>query len=360
MLLLEPSTKAVRSYEQKGESMVSYKEAGVDIDAANEALKRIKKKVKATYSSHVISGLGSFGAMFELPRSLKEPVLISSTDGVGTKLKLAFMTGVHNTVGHDLVNHSVNDILVQGAEPLFFLDYIAAGKLDPVVISSVVEGFADGCIENGLSLIGGETAELPGFYKKKEYDLAGFIVGAVEKLGLITGEHIKEGDAIIGLSSNGLHTNGYSLALKVLFEDSKLPLDYDVGGKPLSELLMRIHTSYLKPVRALMKSINVKGMAHITGGGIRDNLARVLPPVCDAEVHTSRWTAPLVFDLIKERGRIDSQEMFHVFNMGIGFVVIVSREETEKAMSILEKNGAEPFIIGSIVKGEGRVRLIID
>lgn len=321
-----------------------YKDAGVDIAAADQALVRIKEHARSTFNRNVLTSIGSFGAGFRLA-GWKKPVLVSSADGVGTKLKVAFLAGRHNTVGEDLVNHCVNDIMVQGATPLFFLDYFATGKLKPGVAEQVVEGLARGCRANGCALIGGETAEMPGMYDAGEYDLAGFIVGAVERVRLLTGKGIRAGDVLLGLPSNGLHTNGYSLARKLLFEvagykvDARLP---ELEGTVADELL-KVHRSYAKAMGPLLDAGLVKGAAHITGGGITDNVPRMLPAGLAARIDTSAWTPPPVFTLLKRLGRIPEDDYRRTFNLGIGMVLAVGKRrlaETEKVL----KRARQPFV----------------
>jgi phosphoribosylformylglycinamidine cyclo-ligase len=301
----------------------------------------------------VLTDIGSFGGGFQLS-GWKKPVLVSSADGVGTKLKIAFQSGRHNTIGEDLVNHCVNDIAVQGAEPLFFLDYFAVGKLDAEVADEVIAGVARGCKSNGCALIGGETAEMPGLYADGEYDLAGFIVGAVEKNRMLTGGSIKPGDVLLGLPSNGLHTNGYSLARKLLFEVAGEQLD-----GPLTDELLKVHRSYLKPIRKLIKAKILKGAAHITGGGITDNTPRILPKGLSARIDVSSWTIPPFFEKLRGIGNIDLADYRRTFNLGIGMILVVSKRDLGKAKSVLGKLGESFFEIGSIVDGRGpRVRYV--
>ena len=307
---------------------MDYRQSGVDIDAGNETVRRIKSLARATFTPGVLSEIGSFGGLFSLDAAgFREPVLVSSADGVGTKLKVAFMTGRHDTVGADLVNHCVNDILVQGARPLFFLDYLATGRLSPDVAEQVIVGVARGCRENGCALLGGETAEMPGFYADGEYDIAGFIVGAVDRPRLIDGKTIRPGDALIGLPSAGLHTNGYSLARRVFFDVCGFAADTVVPelGVSIGEALLAPHRSYLRAVSPLLEAGLVKGMAHITGGGITENLPRVFPEGCAATIDPSAWTVPPLFRLLAERGQIATDEMFRAFNMGIGLIIAVPR-----------------------------------
>jgi phosphoribosylformylglycinamidine cyclo-ligase len=335
---------------------MDYKASGVDIDAGNETVRRIRSLARGTFTPGVLSDIGSFGGLFRLDRDrFQEPVLVSSADGVGTKLKVAFMMGRHDTVGADLVNHCVNDILVQGAEPLFFLDYLATGRLSPAVAEQVVAGIARACRENGCALIGGETAEMPGFYADGEYDIAGFIVGVVEKSKVIDGRSIVPGDALIGLPSAGLHTNGYSLARRVLFETAGLKPDTFVAelGATVGDALLAPHRSYLKVVRPLMERGLVKGLAHITGGGITENLPRTLPEGSAAVVDLKAWDVPPIFRLLQQRGAIARDEMFRAFNMGVGLVIVCAAADADRVLSAA---GAEAFRIGSIVAAERAVR----
>ncbi|HSR87492.1 MAG TPA: phosphoribosylformylglycinamidine cyclo-ligase [Pontiella sp.] len=336
----------------------AYAEAGVDIDVMMNSLKRIGKKVKATNTSGVVSELGSFGGLFKSPG--KENLLVSSVDGVGTKLKVANMANVHSTVGQDLVNHCVNDILVQGAEPLFFMDYLGTAALEPKVFEDVVSGFCKACKENGAALLGGETAEMPGLYPKGEYDLVGTIVGTVERRKLITGKKIRKGDVLIGLPSTGLQTNGYSLARKVIFETAGKKLSDLVPGTKTTfqKALLAIHQSYLNPVKAVMKKVDIHGMAHITGGGLYDNVPRVLPGNVDAVFDRSTWKVPPIFQFIEEAGKVDHEEMYRVFNMGIGYVLMVGRKDVDQTLKILKANKQRAIIVGEIVAGSGKSVLI--
>ena len=340
--------------------MIDYKASGVDIDAGNETVRRIKSLARTTFTPGVLSQIGSFGGLFQLDRdACREPVLVSSADGVGTKLKLAFMTGRHDTVGEDLVNHCVNDILVQGARPLFFLDYLATGRLSPDVAAQVIGGIARGCRENGCALIGGETAEMPGFYADGEYDIAGFIVGLVERSRLVDGRTIVPGDALIGLVSSGLHTNGYSLARHVLFATHRLAPDSvpDTLGVSLGEALLATHRSYLRAVTPLLDAGLVKGMAHITGGGITENLPRILPEQCAAVVDAGRWMIPPIFTLIQTLGAIDRVEMYRAFNMGIGLIVACQDERAADVLALLADAGErDATLIGRVVAGDRSVR----
>jgi phosphoribosylformylglycinamidine cyclo-ligase len=339
-----------------------YKSAGVDIDAGNETVRRIRSLAKGTFTPGVLSDIGSFGGLFRLDRDrYQDPVLVSSADGVGTKLKVAFLTNTHDTVGADLVNHCVNDILVQGAEPLFFLDYLATGRLSPAVAEQVVSGVARACKENGCALIGGETAEMPGFYADGEYDIAGFIVGAVEKSKVIDGRGVLPGDVLIAVPSAGLHTNGYSLARRVFFEIAGWTPDTVVPelGISIGAALLAPHRSYLPLVRPLLERDWVKGLAHITGGGLTENLPRTLPEGCAAEIDLKSWTVPPIFRLIQERGHIARDEMFRAFNMGVGMVIVCSPRDAERIINALMLGG-EPnaFRLGFVVAGDRSVRYV--
>jgi phosphoribosylformylglycinamidine cyclo-ligase len=339
-----------------------YKSAGVDIDAGNETVRRIKSLARATFTSGVLSEIGSFGGLFRLDRDrYREPVLVSSADGVGTKLKVAFLTGRHDTVGADLVNHCVNDILVQGAEPLFFLDYLATGRLSPAVAEQVVGGAARACRENGCALIGGETAEMPGFYADGEYDIAGFIVGIAEQSKIIDGRTVVPGDTLIALPSAGLHTNGYSLARQALFETAGWSHDTVVAelGTTVGDALLMPHRSYLPFVRPLLDRGVVKGMAHITGGGMTENLPRALPDGCVAEIDLRAWSVPPLFRLIEQHGAIARDEMFRAFNMGVGLVLVCAADDAGRVMDLLTEAG-EPnaFRLGAVVAGERAVRYL--
>ena len=339
----------------------SYRDAGVDIDAANEAKERIKRLARETFTPNVMTEIGSFGGMFRADFSrMKEPVLVSSADGVGTKLRLAFMTGIHNTVGYDLVCHCVNDILVQGARPLFFLDYIAAGKLVPETVASVIEGLARGCKEAGCALIGGETAEMPGFYTDGEYDVAGFIVGVVDRTNIIDGSRIEAGDLLIGLPSVGLHTNGYSLARKLFFEVAGYAADTRVDelGCGVSEELLKPHRSYLGVLDGLLELGVIKGLAHITGGGLLENIPRILPEGTAAEVLADSWPVLPVFHLLAKIGHVSETEMYRTFNMGIGMVVIASADHAGLVRQHLDARGDEHYEIGRIVEGSRSVSIV--
>jgi phosphoribosylformylglycinamidine cyclo-ligase len=338
---------------------VDYKASGVDIDAGNETVRRIRSLARSTFTPAVLSEIGSFGGLFKLDRDrYREPVLVSSADGVGTKLKVAFMTGRHDTVGADLVNHCVNDILVQGAEPLFFLDYLATGRLAPAVAEQVISGVARGCRENGCALIGGETAEMPGFYGDGEYDIAGFIVGVVEKANVIDGRAIVPGDVLIGLPSAGLHTNGYSLARRVLFDLAGWTPETFVNelGTTLGDALLAPHTSYLSVVRPLIEHRLVKGLAHITGGGITENLPRTLPDGCAADINLQSWRVPSIFRLLEERGTIGRDEMFRAFNMGVGLVIVCGAGAADHVITAASAAGA--FRLGVVIAGDRTVRYV--
>lgn len=336
----------------------SYRDAGVDIDAANLAKDRIKRLARATFTPNVMTEIGSFGGMFRADFAhMKEPVLVSSADGVGTKLRVAFMTGIHNTVGYDLVCHCVNDILVQGARPLFFLDYIAAGKLVPDTVASVIEGLARGCKEAGCALIGGETAEMPGFYADGEYDVAGFIVGVVDRPHIIDGSRITSGDVLIGLPSDGLHTNGYSLARKLLFEVAgySVKTRIDELGCTTSEELLKPHRTYLAALEGLLETGSIKGLAHITGGGLVENIPRVLPEGTAAVIDAGSWPVLPVFSLLARIGKLPDSEMYRTFNMGIGMVVVTSGDEAGVVRAHLDARGDAHYDIGRIIKGDRSV-----
>jgi phosphoribosylformylglycinamidine cyclo-ligase len=329
----------------------TYKDAGVNIDEADRAVGRIKTLAKRTMTADVLTGIGSFGAGFRL-RGFKDPVLVSSADGVGTKLKIAFMTGRHTTVGEDLVNHCVNDIAVQGARPLFFLDYFAVGKLDAQVAAEVVEGLARGCRNNQCALIGGETAEMPGMYAEGEYDLAGFIVGAVEKNRLLTGEAIEPGDVLIGLPSTGLHTNGYSLARNLIFDVARhLPQTYvEQLQATIADELLKVHRSYLKPIQALSKAGILKGAAHITGGGITDNTPRMLPKGLAAEIRVGSWPVLPVFEFLRKIGSVPDDDYRRTFNLGIGMILAVSEQNARRAKRLLDGIREPQYEIGRVIR----------
>ncbi len=339
----------------------SYRDAGVDIDAANEAKDRIKQLARATFTPNVMTEIGTFGGMFRADfAQIKEPVLVSSADGVGTKLRVAFMTGIHNTVGYDLVCHCVNDILVQGARPLFFLDYIAAGKLVPETVGSVIEGLARGCKETGCALIGGETAEMPGFYADGEYDVAGFIVGVVDRSHIIDGSRITPGDVLIGLPSVGLHTNGYSLARKLFFEVAGYTAETQVDelGCAAPQELLKAHRSYLGALEGLLGSGVIKGLAHITGGGLLENIPRILPEGTAAEITAASWPVLPVFTLLARIGNVPEREMYRTFNMGIGMAVITSADQADLVRAHLDARGDAHYDIGRIVAGDRSVSIV--
>ena len=329
-------------------SSISYKDAGVDIDAGDALVERIKPLAKRTMRPEVLAGIGGFGALIEISKKYQEPVLVSGTDGVGTKLKLAFELNRHDTVGIDLVAMSVNDILVQGAEPLFFLDYFATGKLTLDTAEAVIAGIATGCEQAGCALIGGETAEMPGMYPEGEYDLAGFAVGVVEKRKVIGGQTIAAGDVVLGLASSGAHSNGYSLIRK-LIDISHIGLKSDFHGQPFADAVMAPTRIYVKPLLALMEKLNVKGMAHITGGGITGNLPRCLPENMAARVDPASWTRPPLFDWLQQAGNVEPGEMLRTFNCGIGMCVVVSAGDAEAAMAHLKASGETVWQIGEIV-----------
>jgi phosphoribosylformylglycinamidine cyclo-ligase len=336
---------------------LSYRDAGVDIDAGDALVERIKPFAKKTMRAGVMGGIGGFGALFEVPKNYREPVLVSGTDGVGTKLKLAFELNRHDTVGIDLVAMSVNDILVQGAEPLFFLDYFACGKLNVDTAASVVQGIAKGCEISGCALIGGETAEMPGMYPDGEYDLAGFAVGVVEKSKIIDGSTILPGDAVIGIASSGAHSNGYSLIRKIIARSNPdLDAKFDeVGGKSrtLADAIMAPTHLYVKPVLALLQAMPIKGMAHITGGGLTENVPRVLPPGAKAVLKKAAWQRPALFDWLQKEGGVAEEEMHRVFNCGIGMVLIVAQEHRRHALELLLAAGEKAMEIGSIEWRDG-------
>ena len=340
---------------------MDYQSSGVDIDAGNEVVRRIRSLAKGTFTPGVLSEIGSFGGLFSLA-SLGAPdaVLVASADGVGTKLKVAFASGVHDTVGEDLVNHCVNDILVQGAEPLFFLDYLATGKLSPDVAVAIVGGMARACRANGCALLGGETAEMPGFYQPGEYDLAGFIIGAVRRDRMIDGKAIASGDVIVALPSSGLHTNGYSLARRIVFEHLGLRVDSHVAalGTTVAEALLAPHRSYLTAVRPLIEGHLVKGLAHITGGGITENVPRTLPEGCAAEIERSAWEVPPLFGFLQQRGSIATDEMFRAFNMGIGLVVVCAERDADRVVETLAREAEQPVRLGQVVAGDRSVRYV--
>ena len=337
---------------------LSYKAAGVDIDAASESVEMIKKWVDRTRRPEVLSGIGSFGGFFALDKSkYQEPVLVSGTDGVGTKLKIAQMMGVHDSVGIDLVAMCVNDILAQGAEPLFFLDYIALGKLEPTLVEALVKGVSQGCLESGCALIGGETAEMPGFYAEDEYDLAGFAVGVVERSRLINGNNLLDGDLLIGLPSSGIHSNGYSLVRKVILEKAGWKLDryVDELERTLGEELLTPTRIYVKTILELLNECEIKGLAHITGGGIPENLQRILPSGLGAVIDSPAIAVPPIFQLIEAMGEVEKLEMYRTFNMGVGYIIALSPMHCDKALNCLRAKGEKPILLGRVEKGLERV-----
>ena len=334
----------------------AYEDAGVSIDRGNKAVDRIKSMVQKMG----VQEIGKFGGFFPLKGDVKNPILVSSADGVGTKLKIAFMTGVHHTVGRDLVNHCVNDILVYGAQPLFFLDYLASGRVEPKTVGAVVSGVLDGCLDNGMILLGGETAEMPGFYQEGEYDIAGFIVGIVSKNKVVDGRNIRPGDLLIGLPSNGLHTNGYSLARHIVFKKLRLKVDSRVSEleTTIGEELLRVHRSYLKPVNALLEDQLLKGMAHITGGGLLENIPRILPDAA-AVVLEKTWPIPPLFSFLVQAGSVSKQERFRVFNMGIGMVLVIEPKHLSRVETILKKMNEDFYLIGQVTANQGKERVLI-
>ncbi len=333
---------------------MDYKQSGVDIDAGNDVVRRIRSLARGTFTPGVLSEIGSFGGLFHLGAAgVDDPVLVASADGVGTKLRLAFMTGVHSTIGIDLVNHCVNDILVQGAQPLFFLDYLATGRLDPAVAEQIVAGLADACRANGCALLGGETAEMPGFYADGEYDVAGFIVGVAPRASIIDGRSIVPGDVLIGLPSSGLHTNGYSLARRIAFDIAGLRPEAIVPalGRPIGEALLTPHRSYLSIVRPLLSAGLIKGMAHITGGGITDNLPRVLPAGTQAAIDRSSWAPPAIFRWLQRTGRVPSDDMYRTFNMGIGLIIVTAAEHDRRLRDQLAAAGEPHAVRLGVIRG---------
>ena len=334
---------------------MDYKKAGVDIDAGNEFVRRIRPLVRSTFRPEVLTDIGGFGGLFRFdPKRYRDPVLVSGTDGVGTKLRIALLMERHDTVGIDLVAMCVNDVAVCGAEPLFFLDYLAVGKLAVGKAEAIVAGIVEGCRQAGCALIGGETAEMPGFYADEEYDLAGFAVGVVERDQLIDGNRVRPGDVLIGLASTGLHSNGYSLARRVLLDEAKMSLDERAAelGDTLGEVLLRPTRIYVKTIRALVESGDIRAIAHITGGGLTENIPRVLPEGCRAVITRGSWKQPPIFGLIQSRGRVDDDEMARVFNLGIGLVLVVPPDRADKLMRLAEGQGDQAFRIGVIAQGE--------
>jgi phosphoribosylformylglycinamidine cyclo-ligase len=339
------------------DAALHYRDAGVDLDAAHRAKTKIAELVGSTVNEDTLSGIGAFGGLYRLPKGGDTPVLAASTDGVGTKLRLAFRTGRHDTVGEDLVNHCVNDILVQGARPLFFLDYLAVGRLDPGVAEQVVSGIARGCRRNGCVLLGGETAEMPDFYPPGEYDLAGTVVGLVEQERILDGSAVRAGDQIIALASSGLHTNGYSLARQVVFERMGLGVEDPFPGEDASvgDVLLRVHRTYLASLLPLVETGRAHALAHVTGGGITDNLPRVLPPGTAARIDRDTWKVPGVFRVLQEAGDIPEEEMFRVFNMGVGMLAVVRSSGAEQTARELTESGETAWVIGEIMVGDGEV-----
>jgi len=338
----------------------SYKNAGVDIDAQDKAIDRIKAHVKATRTPGVLGDVGRFGGLFRPGWSTRQdPILVSSADGVGTKLKIAIRMDDYTTIGQDLVNHCVDDILVQGALPLYFLDYISLGKMDPRVVEGIVSGMAKACRESGCALLGGEMAEMPGLYKKGDFDVAGFIVGMVDGPDILPRETLRPGDVVLGLPSTGLHTNGYSLAIKVLLEEGQLPLDHPLEGMdvPLGDALLAVHQSYLPVLKPFLADPDLKGLAHITGGGLVDNLPRILPPGTAARIRAGTWPVPKIFPHILQRGGVSVEEAFRIFNLGIGIVLVVDAGRADAVASTIEENGSSVYRIGEIVAGDGIIHL---
>lgn len=338
---------------------LSYRDAGVDIDAANRAMGSVREMIRSTRTPDTLSELGAFGGLYRVPRDLREPVLVASTDGVGTKLKLAFLSGRHDTVGEDLVNHCVNDILVQGARPLFFLDYIGMGKLEEGTVEALVSGISRGCISNGCALLGGETAEMPDFYAPGEYDLAGTVVGVVEEGAVLDGSSIATGDVIVALASDGLHTNGYSLARQVVFQRLGLTVEdpFPDEDGTVADVLLRVHKSYLRSLSPLLDESGVHGLAHITGGGLLDNIPRILPTGVSAKINLRSWEVPSIFRVIQQAGGVDDREMYRAFNMGIGMVAVVAKDRADAVVRSLVGSGENAWIVGEIVPGEHEVTL---
>lgn len=338
----------------------AYRKAGVDIDAGNEAVERMKSHVGKTFRPEVLTGLGGFGALFQLnAKKYEEPVLVSGTDGVGTKLKLAFLMDRHDTIGIDAVAMCVNDIVVQGAEPLFFLDYLALGKVIPQKVEAIVKGISDGCLQSGSALIGGETAEMPGMYADEEYDIAGFSVGVVERSQIIDGSTIQPGDVLIGLASSGLHSNGFSLARKVLLEEAGYSVQDTVESldAKLGDVLLTPTKIYVKPILELLKEHTVKGMVHVTGGGFYDNIPRVLPADVECHVEVGTWPMPKIFDLIQSKGNLSDYDMYRTFNMGIGMILVVSKDSSDAILRRLIELGEKAYLIGEVKSGDRQVIL---
>lgn len=338
----------------------TYRDAGVDRDAARDAKDRILNLLKSTATAHVVSNPGGFGGLCRVPADLKEPLLVSSADGVGTKLKVAMLSGRHDTIGHDLVNHCVNDILVEGARPLFFLDYIGMGTLEPGIAEQIVAGVAAGCVENGCALIGGETAEMPDFYDPGEYDLAGFIVGVVDASNRLGSQRVQKGDVLLGLGANGFHTNGYSLVRKVLFGHLKLSVNdtYPDSDVTIADMLLRVHRSYLPAITPLLQHEGLHALAHITGGGIPENLDRVIPSGLSAVVQRASWQVPEEFAAIQKAGNVPLEDMDRTFNMGIGMVVVCDCKYTKEMVTMLRQAGEQVFEIGEVHEGDVPVRMV--
>lgn len=338
---------------------LTYADAGVNIDAGNRAVELMKKSVHSTFRSGVLTGIGGFGGLFALDaKKYREPVLVSGTDGVGTKLRVAFITNKHDTIGIDAVAMCVNDILTLGAEPLFFLDYLAVGKLEPDKVANIVAGVAEGCRQAGCALIGGETAEMPDFYGNGEYDIAGFAVGVIEKDKIIDGSTIVPGDLLIGLKSSGLHSNGYSLARRVMLDRGRADEFHPLLGRTIGEELLCPTRIYVSTILPLINEFDIKGIAHITGGGLPENVPRILPSGTAAQIYTSAWEPPAVFKLIAEEGPVDISEMYRVFNMGIGMVLAVQEENAGVVMDELKNQGEDAIIIGKVIEGNGQVQLV--
>lgn len=337
---------------------ISYKDSGVDVEKGYEAVKLMKQHVKSTYTQGVLGDIGSFGGFFKMPDGMKEPVLVAGTDGVGTKLKYAIISGKHDTIGIDAVAMCVNDIVCQGAKPLFFLDYFATGSLSPEKVATVVSGIAEGCRQSEAALIGGETAEMPGFYPEGDYDIAGFAVGAVDKSKIINGSDIKEGDVLIGLKSSGIHSNGYSLVRKLFGEDISVleKFDAELGAKPIDVLLTPTRI-YVKSILSLIEKVHIKGIAHITGGGFIENIPRIFPEGIGCEIVKNSYEVPAVFKVMQKRAGITDSQIYNTFNMGIGMVVCVAESDVKATVSQLESTGEECFVIGKTVKGSG-VKLV--
>ena len=346
-----------RAGDAAGGAPLDYRSAGVDLDAADDAKGRIRRLVESTFTAGTRGAFGGFGGMFRVPAGLRNPLLVASADGVGTKVKVAIEAGRHDTVGHDLVNHCVNDILVQGALPLFFLDYVAFGRLDPAVVEGVVAGVAAGCRENGCALIGGETAEMPSVYTPPDYDLAGFIVGAVEEDAVLGADRVRAGDVLVGLASSGLHTNGYSLARRIVSDRLRLQPHDPFPGEPgtVADVLLRVHRSYLEVMKPLLPQVH--GLAHITGGGLPGNVNRTLPPGLDAVIDTGAWEVPNAFRVLAEAGNVPAGEMYRTFNMGIGLVVLCAEADADAVMQRAMAAGVGAWRIGHVAAGTGQVQL---